>query len=1408
MAPAAGNDLLFPANVDQMINVNDLTADRSFGSLTLGGSGYIINGNAIEVTKAIDAAQSSGLDTINLPLNLTAPGGMVTVDQSGATLELGGTISGTNGLTKGGNGILDLAASTGSNTYSGNTTINGGTVYVNNTQAGSPVIVNSGATLGGTGTVGPITTNSGTVSPGTSAPSILTGSSSLTMGTGSTFAVQLNGPNAGTDYSQLVVASQVALGGATLSATATPQATPNNQFTIIDNTSGGPVNGTFAGLNEGAQLTISGAPFRITYMGGPNSNDVVLTSLVGSTTTITASASQVTYPAPISLAATVMSADSSVTTTPTGSVQFFKGSNSLGTAPLSGGTATLTNVILPAGTNSNITAVYQGDNTFASSTSPAATPPVVVAQGASNTGVSVSSTPSPPVTGQTVHLSAAVSGATTGGATPTGNVQFYSGTPATGRLLGTSALQNGVATLDTTNLTPADTSITAAYQGDGNYLPNDSSATAITVNQASTTTALTISPNPSGVGNPVVLSAVVSVSSPGSGTPTGNVDFMKSDGTVIGTAPLSGNTAMFTTSSLPMGATIITAKYDGDANFSTSTSSPQTATVSNASMTTVTPSLSTIVFGQSISLSATVAPASSSVTLVPTGNVQFLNGSNSLGTAALNSSGTATITVPSGTVPSLPVGTLSITATYQGDTNFAASTSPPVTVTVNQADTTTTVTSIVPNPSGLGQSVTITATVAPVSPGTGTPTGQVEFMSGSTALGMAPVSSGVATLPTTMLTMGTNSITAVYQGDTNFKTSTSPAVTATVNQASTTTLMASPTTPAPVTGQTVTLTATVTASTGTGTPTGSVQFFSGSTLLGTQPLDTTGTATLQTTSLQAGTPSLTAVYSGDSTFAGSTSTPVVLTVAKADTSTTASVSPNPSNAGATVTLTATVTAASPGSGTPTGTVQFMNGTTAIGSPATLSNGTATTTATGLTQGNNAITADYQSDTNYNSSTSPVFNATSLPATTTTVAASPSPAVVGQPVTLTAGVSSTAGVPDGTVQFFHGTTLLGTATLSGGVGSIVTTALPFGFNSVTAMYQGSSSFSPSTSTAITVTVQQASTTTSLTASPNPASLGQTVTFTATVTPAPPSTGGPTPTGSITFMDGTAFLGTATLNNAVATFTTSSLSVGTHSITAIYINDGNYSSSTSPAVNQVITSAAPTVTVAVSNGNPVSNEAVVISASVAAVSPATGTPTGTVNFFSNGFMIGSGTLTNGQATFTTSTLALGDQTITASYQGSTNFASNTSAGRVIKVGDGNQLYVNELFLQMRSRIADPIGLANYWTLLANGFSRRFVVNSIIKASGLQRDARLEQQILGSKFSAHQGKPQQVTNLYQAILNRRPTSTELNSGVKQVSHRGGANALIVSLLSSVENYKNAFNRGSLGGIANVTTVPSGAG
>src|SRR5207247_2342386 len=128
----------------------------------------------------------------------------------------------------------------------------------------------------------------------------------------------------------------------------------------------------------------------------------------------------------------------------------------------------------------------------------------------------------------------------------------------------------------------------------------------------------------------------------------------------------------------------------------------------------------------------------------------------------------------------------------------------------------TTTTSVVSSasPSVFGQSVTFSATVAPVPSGSGVPTGIVTFKDGANTLGTGTLSTSggvtTATFATGSLSKGSHSITAAYAGDTNFSSGTSPAVTQTVNQASSSTALASSVNPS-VFGQSVTLTATVSA---------------------------------------------------------------------------------------------------------------------------------------------------------------------------------------------------------------------------------------------------------------------------------------------------------------------------------------------------------------------------------------------------------------------------------------------------------------------------------------------------------------------------------------------------------------------------------------------------------------------
>jgi hypothetical protein len=166
--------------------------------------------------------------------------------------------------------------------------------------------------------------------------------------------------------------------------------------------------------------------------------------------------------------------------------------------------------------------------------------------------------------------------------------------------------------------------------------------------------------------------------------------------------------------------------------------------------------------------------------------------------------------------------------------------------------------------------VTFTATVSAKSPGSGTPTGSVTFMDGSTSLGAGTLSGGVATFSISTLTVGSHSLTGVYSGDPNFTTSTSSTFTQTVKQASTTTSLVSSANPS-VAGQAITFTATISpVSPGSGTPTGTATFMDGSNTLATATLSG-GAASFTSSSLSVGTHSIKVVYSGDNDFKTSTS---------------------------------------------------------------------------------------------------------------------------------------------------------------------------------------------------------------------------------------------------------------------------------------------------------------------------------------------------------------------------------------------------------------------------------------------------------------------------------------------------------------------------------------------------------
>lgn len=261
-----------------------------------------------------------------------------------------------------------------------------------------------------------------------------------------------------------------------------------------------------------------------------------------------------------------------------------------------------------------------------------------------------------------------------------------------------------------------------------------------------------------------------------------------------------------------------------------------------------------------------------------------LNGDGILDIAVSNA-GSSTVTIflqgqtETATGTGLPVygsGTHNVLASYSGDADRAPSQSSTVALATSPLNSTATALMASPNPAIAGQSVTLSATITPV-PSSFSSLGTVSFYNGTTLVGSGNVnSSGVAVFSVTTLPPGADSITAVYSGDTAFATSTSSAVTETVTQTNTTTTLSA--TPNPATaGQTVTFTATINPAPA-GSSLGSVSFYNGTTLLGSGNVNSSGMAAFSVTTLPAGADSITAVYSGNVAFVGSTSSVLSETV--------------------------------------------------------------------------------------------------------------------------------------------------------------------------------------------------------------------------------------------------------------------------------------------------------------------------------------------------------------------------------------------------------------------------------------------------------------------------------------------------------------------------------------------------
>jgi M6 family metalloprotease-like protein len=824
---------------------------------------------------------------------------------------------------------------------------------------------------------------------------------------------------------------------------------------------------------------------------------------------------------------------------------------------------------------------------------------------------------------------------------------------------GSSAL-----TVTTSASTPAGTYTANVTGVSGNISHNASFTLSV---QVATTLSLAAAGGPFSYGQPVLLTATITPS-----TATGAIQF--TDGTSpLGTASISGGTAALTVTSLSVGTHQINAAYPGNGNYLASNTGiilPISQATSSAALAS---SLNPAPLGQAVTLTATISPSSA------TGSVQFLDGTTSLGTGTL-SGGSATLAVST-----LALGTHSITASYSGDANSSASTSPVLTQTIGPEVTQPV--SVTPS-GGTGNPGTFTFVFSDTNgwasilstailfnnsvafqnachvlyePGNNrfflADDGETTYL-GPVTLGAFQVlensqcrisgagSSAVGSGNNLTLTLAI-SFKASYVGPTNiFMEAQNFYVQGTWQQMGSWTITApqapaAPSAPSPGDG-----TAGATASTvlswtaGAGATWYDVYF-------GTSPspafLVSTAALNFSPGTLAPGTKYYWRVIS--TSAAGATSSPVwSFTTTLAVTSVAISSSLNPAVMGQSVAFTAAV---SPN--TATGTVQFLDGATSLG-VAIISGGSASLAVSSLAAGAHSITAVYSGDaTNAPSTSSPLTQNVSKLTPSVVLSSSQNPSGFGQSVTLTARLSPNAAT--GTVQFLDGTTALGTATISGGAASIPIATLSVGTHSIAAVYSGDGSYNSSTSGALGEVVNKAASAVTISSSANPSNAAQSVTFSAAISPA-------TATGSVQFLDRGTVLGTTPVNAGSASLTTSTLASGVHSISAVYSGSASFngsSASLTQVVKQATTSALTANRTAIAYGQSVQF--------TATVSPTSAK--GTVQFVDGSKSLGTGTLKSGAATLSVSALSAGTHSVSAVYSGDASDSSSTSNARTVTV-----------------------------------------------------------------------------------------------------------------------------------------------
>ena len=536
-----------------------------------------------------------------------------------------------------------------------------------------------------------------------------------------------------------------------------------------------------------------------------------------------------------------------------------------------------------------------------------------------------------------------------------------------------------------------------------------------------------------------------------------------------------------------------------------------------------------------------------------------------------------------------------------------------------------------PNPSIYGVAVNFTADVLPANA-----TGTITFFDGQIVMGTVALAGGVATIGFLPLAAGTHLFSASYGGDADNSAASSSVLSQVVEKGPSTVRLVSAANPSSF-GSSLTLLASLSPPAASGT----VSFKDGNTLLGTATI-VSATASLAISNLAIGSHRIVAEYGGDVNVTGSVSTGLYQAVNPIDTQITLASSLNPSSFGAPVDFTAQVEADA------LGTMTFRDNGVPVGVIG-VEGGNATLTLSALSVGTHSITVQYSGDGAHDFAASfAVAQVVGKADSSTTLVSSLNPSTADAPVTFSATVAPSTAT--GTVTFLDGTHPIGTGDVNGGVATLAVPGLLVGSHSITAAYAGNDRFNASATDAVDQEVTATpllATTTTLTAAPEAPVFGASITFTATVAPE-------TATGNVVFQEGDTILTTAVVANGTATFTSSALSGGSHTLTATYGGDSAFAASSSAALVQTVGGAATAATL-VSSQNPASVGAAIVF--TATVTSAAGMPTGTVAVLEGTTIVTTAPLASGTATLSAH-LTAGTHALRLGYPGDENFAASAS------------------------------------------------------------------------------------------------------------------------------------------------------